>query len=70
MLKDSNTHRVGWRICKVTNVFPDNKGKVHNVDVAVTPKQTGSGPCLAANKIKLNKHVCSLITIVPVDEAN
>ena len=70
MLKDLNTHRGEQRICKVTNVFPDNKGKVHNVEVAVTPKQTGSGPYLATHKIKLNKHVCNLIVIVPVDKAN
>ena len=70
MLKDLNTHRGEWRICKVTNVFPDNRGKVRNVEVAVTPKKTGSGPYLAANQIKLNKYVCNLIIILPVDEVN
>ena len=69
MLKDLNTHRGEWRICKVTNVFPDNRGKVRNVEVAVTPKQTGSGLYLVSNQIKLNKHVCKLIVIVPVEDS-
>ena len=69
MLKDSNTHRGKWRICKVTNVFHDNRGKVHNVEIAVTPKQSGVGPYLAAKLIKLKKHVCNLIVIVPVEDS-
>ena len=69
MLKDSNTHRGEWRICKVTNVFPDNRGKVSNVEVVVTPKQTGSGPYMDAKQIKLYKHVCNLIVIVLLEDS-
>ena len=69
MLKDSNTHRGEWRICKKTNVFPDDRGKVRNVEVTVTPKQSALVPYLAAKLIKLNKHVCNLIVIIPVEDS-
>ena len=51
MLKDLNTHRGEWRICKVTNVFPENSDKVSNLEVTITPKQIGIGPvfCSKAN---------------------
>ena len=55
-------------MCRVSNVFPDYRGKVRNVEVTVKPKQSGSGPYLAANPIKLNKHVCNLIVIFPVED--
>ena len=70
MLKDSNTHRGEWRTCKVTNVFPEDNGRVLNVEITVTPKQSGVGPYIAAKPIKLNKHVCNLIVIVPVEDSN
>ena len=69
MLKDSNTHRGEWRICKVTNIFPDKNGTVCNVEIIVKPKQSGVGPYIAAKPIKLNKHVCNLIVIVPMEDA-
>ena len=30
MLKDSNAYRGEWRICRVTNVFPDGYGMADN----------------------------------------
>ena len=69
MLKDLNTHRGEWRICKVTNVFPEKNGKVHNVEITVKPKQSSVGPYIAAKPTKINKHVCNLIVIVPVEDS-
>ena len=67
MLKDSNADRGEWRICRVTNVFPDANGKVRNVEVIVKPKPSGVGPYVAAKPIKLTRHVCNLIVVVPVE---
>ena len=69
LLKDSNSHRGEWRICRVSNIFPDQRGKVQNVEVTIKPKQSGSGPYLAAKPITLNKHVCNLIVIVLVKDS-
>ena len=68
VLKDANAYRGEWRMCKVTRVFPDNKGKVRNVEVMVKPRQGGSGPYTPSKPIYLTRHVCNLIVIVPVDE--
>ena len=70
MLKDLNTHRGEWRICQVTNVFPDKNGKVRNVEITVMPKQSGVDPYIPAKPIKLNKKVCNPIVIVPVEDSN
>ena len=68
LLKDATAFRGDWRLCKVTAVFPDDNGKVRNVEVMVKPKQSGVGPYIATKPIKMNKHVCNLVVIVPVDE--
>ena len=68
MLKDANAYRVEWRMCMVTNVFPDDNGKVRNVEVMVKPKQSGVGPYVAAKPIKMVRHVCNLIVVVPVED--
>ena len=68
LLKDATAFRGDWRLCKVTAVFPDGNGKVRNVEVMVKPKQSGVGPYIATKPIKMNKHVCNLVVIVPVDE--
>ena len=69
ILKDANAFRGEWRLCKVTKVLPDEKGKVRNVEVMVKPKQSGVGPYVPANPIHLTRHVCNLIVIVPVEDA-
>ena len=68
VLKDSNAFRGEWRLCKVTNVFPDERGKVRNVEVMVKPKQSGVGPYIVTKPIMLSRHVCNLMVIVPADE--
>ena len=68
MLKDANAYRGEWRICMVTNVFPDDNGKVRNVEVMVKPKQSGVGPYVAAKPIRMIRHVCNLIVVVPVED--
>ena len=52
----------------VTNVFPDDNGKVRNVEVMVKPKQSGVRPYVATKPIKMIRHVCNLIVIVPADK--
>ena len=68
VLKDSNAYRGEWRLCRVTNVFPDGNGKVRNVEVMVKPRQSGVGPYIPTKPIKLTRHVCNLIVIVPANE--
>ena len=52
----------------MAQLFPDDRGKVRNVQVMVKPKQGGAGPCVATKTIYLNRHVNNLIVLVPVDE--
>ena len=68
LMKDSNMYRGEWRLCKVAQVFPDDRGKVRNVQVMVKPKQGGTGPYVSTKPIYLNRHVNNLIVLVPVDE--
>ena len=68
LLKDPNAYRGEWRLCVVTEVFPDRRGKVRNVEVMVKPRQGGSVNYITTKPIYLNRHVCNLIVIVPADE--
>ena len=70
MMKDSNSLRGEWKICRVGKVFPDVHGKVRNVMVYVPP------PSLSASRIypkkvvmnELRHHVSNLIVIVPSED--
>ena len=71
MLRDQNTLRGEWRICRVKEVMPDTDGKVRNVIVLVPP------PSLALSKgieypknivmNELKRHVKNLIVIAASD---
>ena len=64
-LKDSNVYRGEWRMCEVAKVFPDESGKVRNVEIMVKPKQSGAGPYISIKPVYLRRHVNNLIVIVP-----
>ena len=68
LLKDSNVYRGEWRLCEVAQVFPDDDGKVRNVQVMIKPKQSGTGPYISTKPIYLSRHVNNLIVLVPADE--
>ena len=67
ILSDKNALRGEWRLAKVNDVYPDEKGKVSNVQVMVCstngkPNYTAKCPQL------LKRHVSNLVVIVPVEE--
>ena len=68
ILKDSNAFRGEWRICRVSDVFPDASGKVRNVAVIVKPRQGGSKDYVAMKPISLNRHVNNLVVLVPIED--
>ena len=68
MLQDPNTFRNEWRICKVSDTFPDNHGVIRNVELSVVPKCDGSKVYKPQAVTKLKRHVSNLIVIVPVEE--
>ena len=68
ILKDSNAFRGEWRICRVSDVFPDASGKVRNVAVIVKPRQGGSKDYVATKPISLNRHVNNLVVLVPIED--
>ena len=68
ILKDSNVFRGEWRLCKVSQVFPDRRGNVRNVQVMVKPKQGGSSNYVPNKAIYLNRHVSNLVVIVAADD--
>ena len=68
LLKESSAFRGEWRLCKVSKVFPDRRGKVRNVQVMVKPKQGGSSQYVPTKAIYLDRHVSNLMVIVPADD--
>ena len=68
LLQDSNAMRGEWRMCKVTETYPDTHGVVRNVEVMVAPVQDGSLPYKYSKPNCLKRHVGKLIVIVPVEE--
>ena len=68
LLKDSDAFRGEWRICRVSNVFPDEKGVVRNVEVKVVPTQTGSKNYKPVKPNYLQRHVSNLLVLVPAED--
>ena len=68
LLKDSDAFRGEWRICRVSNVFPDEKGIVRNVEVKVVPTQTGSKNYKPVKPNYLQRHVSNLLVLVPAED--
>ena len=70
LLQDPNALRGEWRLCIVTEVFPDRNGVVRNVEVKVAPRFKGSGQYKSQVLYKLKRHVSNLIVIVPAEEVD
>ena len=68
VLRDSNCLRGEWRLCRVSEVYPDNHGRVRNVQVKVSGKQDCSLSYNPGAQNYLNRHVCNLILIVPAKD--
>ena len=69
-MKESNTLRGDWRLCKVVQVYPDEKKVVRNVDVLVAAKVDGSARYVFKAQNVLSRHVSNLIVILPVEHQN
>ena len=68
LLKDRNAVRGDWRLARVNKVFPDYKGLVRNVEVAVSTNTDGSAKYKPSNCNFLKRHVSNLIVLVPADD--
>ena len=68
LLQDPNAVRGEWRLCIVTEVYPDSNGVVRNVEVKVATRFKGRGPYQSQVLYKLKRHVSNLIVIVPKEE--
>ena len=68
LLKDEDAIRASWRLARVVNTFPDRRGQVRNVELAVVPMRDGSVNYkpIKANYIK--RHVSNVIVLVAADE--
>ena len=69
MLQDSNLFRGEWRICTVTEVYPDTAGVVRNVKVRVAPRHDGKKSYKFKQAWELKRHVGKLIVIVPMENS-
>ena len=65
LLRDANSIRGEWRLCSVSQVYPDDHGRVRNVQVKVSSKQDSSIHYRPGAPNYLNRHVCNLILLVP-----
>ena len=65
LLRDSNTVRGEWKLARVTSVYPDSKGTVRNVEVAVVPSVRSGKSYYPVEKSLLKRHVSNLIVLVP-----
>ena len=68
VLREENAFRGEWRLCKVSQVFPDSDGKVRNVMVMVKPRQGGSTKYVPTKPIYLTRHVSNLMVIESADD--
>ena len=69
VMQDSNAVRGDFRLCRVSQVYPDSKGIVRNVEVTVAAKQDGSKVYKPLALWKLKRHVNNLIVIDAADES-
>ena len=68
LVKDSNMLRGEWRIGRVSECYPDSKGRVRNVEIIVKPQQGGSREYVPTASIPIRRHVGSVIVLVPIEE--
>ena len=70
VLSDSGVFRGEWRLCRVSDTYPDSNGVVRNVEVVVARRGDGSKLYQSQVLSKLKRHVSKLIVIVPVEDQN
>ena len=68
LLKDNNAIRGEWRLARVNNVYPDDKGIVRNVEVAVSNNNDGSVKYKPSSCNLLKRHVSNLLVLVPAED--
>ena len=70
VLRDTDSMRGEWRLVVVTSTFPDEHGRVRNVEVRAHAKQDGSLLYKPGTPSYLKRHVSNLVLLVPVDETD
>ena len=70
LLQDLNALRGEWRLAIVSHVYPDEHGKVRNVELRVSQKQDGSLNYKPGVASYLKRHVNNLVLLVPKSEQN
>ena len=68
LLQEDSAFRAEWRLARVTEVYPDRRGNVRNVQVQVKPQQDSTVNYKPSKGYELNRHVSRLIVLVPVEE--
>ena len=69
VLQDSNQVRGQFRRCRVSEVFPDKRGTIRNVEVLVANNhEDGSRSYHPQALRRLRRHVNNLIVIAPVED--
>ena len=68
LVKDSNMLRGEWRIARVTVPYPDQLGRVRNVELMVKPKQGPTGDYIPTAPIYIKRHVNNIVVLVPAEE--
>ena len=67
-LKKEDAVRADWRLARVVNTFPDRRGCVRNVELAVVPRQGGANKYEPVKPNCLKRHVSNIIVLVAADE--
>ena len=70
MIQDSNTLRGEWRLARVSCTYPDQNGRVRNVELMVKPKQGGAGEYVSTAPIFVKRHVKNVVVIEPARNGN
>ena len=68
LIQDSSALRSEYRLARVTECYPDSKGRVRNVELMVKPKQGKSDKYIPSKPIYLKRHVNNLVVLVPADD--
>ena len=65
VIQDSNTLRGEWRLARVSCTYPDQHGKVRNVELMVKPKQGGAGDYVPTAPVFIKRHVKNVVVLEP-----
>ena len=66
-LRDTNSLRGEWRLCRVVKVHPDKTGVVRNVDIEVAAKYSGDVKYKFQAPSAISRHVSNLVVLLPAD---